>query len=175
MVCAGGANLEGDFRIANAPAHATACFMQINFAGDNMRWLGRAHLIRAEAANIFNVLGLGQFNKQVDMRVIGGNDNCAARNRIPGHIICHIVKNLALGAGNISFGVKMFDMRRADMRDNRALRFHHADQRINLTGMVHTDFENAIGAILRHARKAQRHADMIVEGFFRSESFSRFR
>ena len=68
----------------------------------------------------------------------------------------------------------MFNMRRSDMGDDGAMRPHHAHQRINLTGMVHADLENAIGAILRHARKAQRHTDVIVEGFFRRKGCARF-
>ena len=47
------------------------------------------------------------------------------------------------------------------------------NQRINLAGMVHADLENAIGAILRHAREAQWHTYVIIEGFFRSKSFTR--
>ena len=170
MVRTGCADLEGNFRIANASADITACFVQVNFAGDHMRWLGyRRHLIRAEAANICNASGLSQFDKQINMRVVCGDDNCATLN----HIIGHIVENLALGARDIGFGVKMLNMRRSDMCDDGAMRPHHAHQRINLTGMVHADLENAIGAILRHAREAQRHTYVIIEGFFRSKSFAR--
>ncbi len=106
----------------------------------------------------------GEVFKQVDMRAVGRNNRGAA--------IGHGVKYFALGTRDIGFRIKMLDMRSPDMRYDRAMRSHHAHQRIDFAGMVHADFKNGICTILRHARQTERHANMIVEGFFRRECFA---
>ncbi len=53
-------------------------------------------------------------------------------------------------------------MRRRDRRDHGHLRADLRGQRGDLAGMVHAHLENAVAAARRHAREAERHADVVV-------------
>ena len=65
-------------------------------------------------------------------------------------------------------------MRRRDGGNDGAMRSHHIDQSGDFTGMIHTQFKDAIFGILRQARQRERYADMIIEAALGSMGFARF-
>ena len=73
-------------------------------------------------------------------------------------------ENLGLGVGDRLDRSEMFEMDGRDPRDDRDMRLRHCNQRRDLAGMVHADFEHAEARAFRHARQRQRYAPVIVVG-----------
>src|SRR3546814_9060287 len=71
-------------------------------------------------------------------------------------------ENLALGVCYGVFAAEIFQMRGGYGGDDGGMRTHHAGQLGKFAGMVHPHFEDAVIGAPRHARQAERTADMVV-------------
>ena len=81
-------------------------------------------------------------------------------------------ENFSLGGGDIIKAIEKPAMAVADAGDHRDIGGNHGAQRGDLTAVIHAQFKNAIGAVLRHQSKAERRADVIVEIARRSMGFA---
>src|SRR5690606_12240051 len=71
-------------------------------------------------------------------------------------------ENLGLGVGYRFFGAEHLDMGRRNSGYHRNMGTDLGGERRNLACVVHTHLEHAVFAPRRHAREAERNADMIV-------------
>jgi len=130
--------------------------------GDQRAATGRGHGIEqariglrtATEAHDITRMARGGFAQQREVGVVGGDDRHAASFQS--------LEDLGLGVGDGFLAREVADMRRRDGGDDGDVRAHQPGQRGEFARVVHPHLEHAEARARRHAREAERHADMVV-------------
>src|SRR5262249_41942635 len=114
--------------------------------------------IFAEAYDLNGALLRAQ-GKALVMRVVARKDRSSTR--------LEPCENLCLRFGDFLDGIEELEMHRLDCCNDGSVRPNLLTQGRDFARMVHADFEDAVFARLRHARKGEWHAPHVVVGRIR--------